>query len=104
LGGGNIATLPARFAARQYCAPAPQPGFRAARYGEPGYGVLAMLCPDAIRQGAEDEGAMGAHHHQFHAAELTALERKLSRFLPLGQQIAISHDPHLARLPPALTV
>ena len=100
-GGGSTTTIPPRFAARWYCAPAPQPGFRAAGYGEPGYGVLAMLCPDAIRQGAEDEGEMGAHHHQFHAAELTALARKLTRFLPLGQEIAIFHDPHLARLPPA---
>ena len=102
LGGGNNTVIPARFAARSYCAPAAQPGFRAARYGEPGYGVLAMLCPDAIRQGAEDEGEMGAHHHQFHAAELTALARKLTRFLPLGQEIAIFHDPHLAQMPPAL--
>ena len=104
LGGGNTTMIPARFAARTYCAPAPQPGFRAGRYGEPGYGVLAMLCPDAIRRGAEDEGEMGAHHHQYHAAELAALARKLTRFLPLGQQIAIFHDPHLAQLPPALTV
>ena len=103
LGGGNNTTIPARFAARWFCPPATNPGFRAARYGEAGYGVLAMLCPAVIRQGAEDEGEMGAHHHQFHAAELSALTRKLTRFLPLGQEIAIFHDPHLARLPPVLT-
>ena len=103
-GGGNVTQIAPRFAARWYCAPHPQPGFRQAFYGEPGYGVLDALCPAAIRAGAEDEGEMGAHHHQFHAAELVALARKLSRFLPLGQEVAIFHDPHLAQTPPELTV
>ncbi|WP_096785428.1 hypothetical protein [Rhodobacter sp. CZR27] len=93
----NTAALP-RFASRWICGTVPE--FRPARYGEPGYGVLSTLCPAAIRSGAEDEGEMGAHHHQFLAAELEALRLKLLTFLPLGQEIAIFHDPLLALRPP----
>ncbi len=103
LGGNGNTTKRPRFADRVICRPAQPPEIRPALYGEPGCGVLSPLTPAAIRQGAEDEGEMGAHHHHYHAAELAALTRKLGAFLPLGQEIAVFHDPMLALLPPALT-
>ncbi|MEO0999786.1 MAG: hypothetical protein AAFW69_04125, partial [Pseudomonadota bacterium] len=71
-------------------------------FGEVGAGVLDPLTPDAIRAGAEDEGEMGAHHHQFLAAQLSALEAKLAATLPLGQEIALRYDPLMAHRPPHL--
>jgi hypothetical protein len=75
---------------------------RPARYGEPGCGVLDLACPVSIREGAEDEGEMGAHHHLWLAAQMRALARKLADLLPLGQQPVVRYDPMLARLPPTL--
>ncbi|PTX56111.1 hypothetical protein C8N43_0762 [Litoreibacter ponti] len=75
---------------------------RAARYGEPGYGVLDTDTPAAILAGAEDEGEMGAGHGLHHAASLRAVRHKLDSFLPLGQETAIFYDPMLALSPPVL--
>jgi hypothetical protein len=72
-------------------------------YGEAGYGVLDTATSPAIRQGAEDEGEMGAYHHRFFAASFAALEKKLATYLPLGQEIALSYDPHLSLKPPTLS-
>ncbi len=95
-------TLPPRFALRWHCAPSQAPVLRAAAYGEPGCAVLAPDAPAAIRAGAEDEGEMGVHHHHYHAAELSALLRKLQAFLPLGQEASLIFDPMLALVPPDL--
>jgi hypothetical protein len=78
--------------------------FRLPNYGEPGYGVLDTTAAISITGGAEDEGEMGAHHHMFFAAELRALQQKLTNFLPLGQEIAFTYDPMLALTPPRLVV
>ncbi|WP_299302810.1 hypothetical protein [uncultured Litoreibacter sp.] len=75
---------------------------RTAEYGEPSYGVLDTDTGTAITQGAEDEGEMGAGHGLHLAASLTAIRRKLETFLPVGQEIAIFYDPHLAHTPPVL--
>jgi hypothetical protein len=72
---------------------------RPAAFGEPGCGVLDLTTSPLIREGAEDEGEMGAYHHRFHSAQLRALRRKLRDSLPLGQEIAIRYDPHLVRAP-----
>ncbi len=72
-------------------------------YGEAGYGVLDIRAPVEIAQGAEDEGEMGAYHHRYFAASFAALEKKLARYLPLGQEIALSYDPHLSLEPPELS-
>lgn len=77
---------------------------RLATYGEPGFGVLDTIAAPSITRGAEDEGEMGAYHHQFLAAELRALRQKLTHFLPLGQEIALTYDPMLALTPPRLVV
>ena len=76
---------------------------RPAKYGEPGAGVLDLSSTPAIRAGAEDEGEMGAHHHRFFAAQIRALELKLTDYLPLGQEVAIRYDAHLSR-PPARAI
>lgn len=70
---------------------------RQANFGEPGCGVLDLTTSTAIRQGAEDDGEMGAYHHLFHSAQLRAVKLKLRDFLPLGQEIAIRYDPRLEK-------
>ena len=70
---------------------------RPASFGEPGCGVLDLTTSTAIREGAEDEGEMGAYHHLFHSAQLRALRLKLADFLPMGQEIAARYDRRLAR-------
>ncbi|MCB1494002.1 MAG: hypothetical protein KDJ77_19720 [Rhodobiaceae bacterium] len=74
---------------------------RPAQFGEPGAGVLDLTTSKAITTGAEDGGEMGACHHLYFQASLAAVRRKLADFLPLGQEVAIRYDPHLAR--PAAT-
>ncbi len=73
---------------------------RPAVFGEPGAGVLDLTSPASIREGAEDDGEMGAYHHAWHAAQIRALRLKLERFAPFGQEISIRYDPHMSR-PPA---
>jgi len=75
---------------------------RLPQYGEPGYGVLDTTAAQDIASGAEDEGEMGAYHHKFYAASLRALQKKLTNYLPLGQEIALIYDPHLSLNPPVL--
>lgn len=70
---------------------------RPARFGEPGCGVLDLTTSLSIREGAEDDGEMGAYHHLYYNAQLRAVKLKLRNFLPLGQEVAIRYDPRLAR-------
>ena len=70
---------------------------RPAEFGEPGCGVLDLTSSKAIREGAEDDGEMGAYHHLYHSAQLRAVKLKLRDFLPFGQEIAIRYDSRLAR-------
>ncbi len=69
---------------------------RPAKFGEPGCAVLDLTTSASIREGAEDDGEMGAYHHLYHSAQLRAVKLKLRDFLPLGQEIAIRYDPRLA--------
>lgn len=69
-------------------------------YGEPGYGVLALHTPEAIAMGAEDQGEMGAHHHLYLRARVYALARKLTNYLPVGQEVHVVYDPLLILRPP----
>ena len=75
---------------------------RPAKFGEPGYGVLDLTTHASIKQGAEDQGEMGAYHSRHYAAAIDALKRKLTAYLPVGQEIAISYDPLLSLTPPTL--
>jgi len=75
---------------------------RPALFGEPGAGVLDLTTSRRISTGAENGGEMGAYNHLFHCAGMAAVARKLSDFLPLGQEVSIRYDPHLARRPVAV--
>ncbi|MCB4768056.1 hypothetical protein LGR54_05525 [Ancylobacter sp. Lp-2] len=75
---------------------------RSARYGEPGAGVLDLTTLPRIAAGAENGGEMGAYNHRFYSAGMAAVARKLVDFLPLGQDVSIRFDPHLARRPAAV--
>ncbi len=93
---------PPRFAARYLQGPDGHCELRLPVYGEPGCAVLGTAAPETITAGAEDESEMGVGHHLYLAAGRRALEKKLSAFLPLGQQIALRYDPLLAQTPPKL--
>lgn len=73
---------------------------RPAKYGEPGCGVFDLTTATSIREGAEDDGEVGAFHHLYLSAQLRAVRLKLEDFLPLGQEVVIRYDPRLA-MPPA---
>jgi len=102
LGGRNTRAEPV-FAPR-YKRPAPNVfcQLQLPEYGEPGYGVLSLHCPDAVATSAEDEGEMGAHHHLYLSARVAALAYKLSRYLPVGQEVHLLYDPLLIPPPPEL--
>ncbi len=102
LGGHNTRAEPV-FTPR-YKRPAPEEpcALQLPEYGEPGYGVLSLFCPDAVASGAEDEGEMGAHHHLYLNARVAALARKLSGYLPVGQEVHLLYDPLLILRPPEL--
>ncbi len=76
---------------------------RPAAFGEPGCAVLDLTTSRTIGEGAEDEGEMGAYHHLYHFAQLRALRLKLQDFLPLSQEVSLRYDPHLTRLPAAVS-
>ena len=69
-------------------------------FGQPGCGVLDYASPESIREGAEDGMEMGAYHAWGYVARLSALVRKLTDQLPLGQTLTLRHDPMLAQRPP----
>jgi hypothetical protein len=64
--------------------------------------VLDLTTSRRISAGAENGGELGAYNHLFHGAGIRAVARKLADFLPLGQEVSIRYDPHLARRPVAL--
>ncbi len=73
---------------------------RVPNFGEAGCGVLDLATPRAIREGAEDEGEVGAYHHAFHMARLRALERKLAAHTPAGIAPRLTLDIRLSEAPP----
>ena len=73
---------------------------RNARFGEPGYGVLDPVTPDAIRFGAEDGGEMGACHHKYYSLKAEAVLDKMREFLPVGMEPVLIQDPRLLHVPP----
>ena len=75
---------------------------RAARFGEPGAGVLHPEAPRAIRLGAEDGGEMGAFHGRRYSLTAEAVRNKLEDYLPVGVEAVLIPDPLLLNPPPAL--
>ncbi len=78
------------------------PRYRSADFSDSGAGVLLPSNPDALLQGAEDQGEIGAFHDWHFSAQRSALRRKLSEFLPLGLELVISWDERLICAPPRL--
>ncbi|MCP4256657.1 MAG: hypothetical protein GY774_03910 [Planctomycetes bacterium] len=73
---------------------------RNARFGEPGYGVLDPVTPDAVRFGAEDGGEMGACHHKYYSLKTEAVLDKMREFLPVGIEPVLIQDTRLLHVPP----
>lgn len=70
-------------------------------WGEPGCGVLHPATSNAVSQGAEDGGEMGAFHHLQYSLLRAAILRKLKDYLPVGMRPALVLDRRLKTLPPA---
>lgn len=75
---------------------------RATLYGEPGYGILSIATPDAIRFGAEDGGEMGGYHHRFYSLRQEATLEKMREFLPVGIEPVLIQDARLLYVWPEL--
>lgn len=73
---------------------------KSAEFGDPGYGVLAPVTPDAVRFGAEDRGEMGAYHHKYYSLKVEAVLDKMREFLPVGIEPVLIQDTRLLRVPP----
>jgi hypothetical protein len=69
-------------------------------FGNPGYGVLHPATPESIRQGGEDGGEMGAYHLQRHCLQRGAVERKITRYLPIGIEAVLIPDGRMLAQPP----
>jgi hypothetical protein len=75
---------------------------RSTLFGEPGYGVLSSIAPDAIRFGAEDGGEIGAYHHRFYSLKQDATLEKMREFLPVGIEPVLIQDTRLLYVLPEL--
>jgi hypothetical protein len=60
------------------------PHFTSLRYGDPGYGQLRHATDKPIREGADDEGEMGALHALFQPQRETNLRIRLDEYLRFG--------------------
>jgi len=78
------AVTPRRFECVQQAAAGPTPLFLAYKYTRPGYLKLAASTPSSIREGADDEGEMGAFHWVLAPLRETDLEIRLQEFTPVG--------------------
>ncbi len=65
------------------------PAFTSLRYGDPGYGQLRRRCPRQIREGADDEAAMGAFHDLYEPQRLINLRVRLEEYLRFGLEAGV---------------
>lgn len=65
------------------------PAFTSLRYGEPAYGQLRTGSPAQIREGADDEAAMGAFHDLFEPQRATNVRVRLEEFLRFGLEAGV---------------
>jgi hypothetical protein len=61
-----------------------RPQFTSLRYGDPGYGQLALRTATEIRTGADDEAEMGAFHELHEPQRETNLRVRLAEYLRFG--------------------
>ena len=66
-----------------------RPSFVSARYGDPGYGLLATYAPVQITTGAEDGAEMGAFHTVQAARREANLRAALDEYLRFGLEAGI---------------
>lgn len=66
-----------------------RPQFTSLRYGDPGYGQLALRTATEIREGADDEAEMGAFHELFEPQRETNLRIRLEEYLRFGLEAGI---------------
>jgi hypothetical protein len=66
--------------------------FASLRYGTAAYAQLGQAASDAIRNGAEDEGEMGAYHHVHAPQRDTNLRLRLDEYLRVGLEAGIFHE------------
>lgn len=70
----------------------PQPVFYSLRYGDPGYAKLSPSTDDAIRQGADDGGEMGAFHFILAPQRESDLRVRMQEYLPVGLEFGIFYE------------
>jgi hypothetical protein len=66
-----------------------RPQFTSLRYGDPGYGQLALRCAAEIRTGADNEAEMGALHTLYQPQRETNLRVRLQEYLRFGLEAGI---------------
>jgi hypothetical protein len=66
-----------------------RPRFTNRRYGNSGYGQLALYCAQEIRRGAEDESEIGAFHDLYQPQREANLRARLDEYTPAGTNVGI---------------
>jgi hypothetical protein len=66
-----------------------RPQFTSLRYGDPGYGQLALRTAEEIGEGADDEAEVGAFHELFKPQRETNLRIRLDEYLRFGLETGI---------------
>ena len=66
-----------------------RPQFTSLRYGDPGYGQLALRTATEICEGADDAAEMGAFHELFQPQRETNLRIRLEEYLRFGLEAGI---------------
>jgi hypothetical protein len=65
------------------------PSFTTSRYGDPAYGQLSQVCPEEIRQGAEDGSEMGAFSFLKQPQRESNLRLTFDQYLRFGLEAGI---------------
>lgn len=66
-----------------------RPQFTSIRYGNPGYGQLALTCADEIKRGAQDESEMGVYHDNFEPQREANLLARLEEYTAAGMNVGL---------------
>lgn len=66
-----------------------RPEFTSTRYGDPGYGQLALTTSIEIRTGADDEGEIGAFHHVYQPQREANVRMRMKEYLRFGLEAGI---------------
>jgi hypothetical protein len=83
---------PRQFECLEQAEGAPQPLYYSLRYGDPGYAKLLPCTNQAIRQGADDSGEMGAFHFVLAPQREADLRVRLQEYIPVGLEFGIFYQ------------